>query len=198
MNNVDCSRIPGHWTQHTQTHTRIHTPPCFMFRPSLIHSSFFLWLYASSRSSSSPLSLCLQLLFVLCVIIIHFNFSFYLRPLFLPASLCPSLSLTRFFPTLLRRSSVKALRNYSQWFFPCLGFSWVLGWFVRSTKVSRSGCCREYISPITSHIHVGKLPACMACREHTATWALNFEKLLPVKTISVVCLLLLWLVFFYL
>lgn len=125
-----------------------------MFSPSFIHSSFLLWLYVSSRSSSSPLSLCLQFLFVLCLAIIHFNF---------PLCLCPPLLLAfpspRLFPwplsfTLPLCSSVKALRNYSQWFFssPCLGLSWVLGWFLRSTKVSHSGCC-EYISPITSDIH---------------------------------------------
>lgn len=66
----------------------------------------------------APLSLCLQLLFVLCLAIIHFKFLLCLcPPLRLAFPSPPSLSPWPLSFTLPLCSSVKALRNYSQWFF---------------------------------------------------------------------------------
>lgn len=122
-----------------------------MISPSFIHSSFF-----------TP-TLCITTL--LCLSSSSLSAVFICRPshyhpfqLF-TMSLLPSLSI--FFPSLLTWpfsfsiplcSSLKALRNYSQWSFffssPCLGcLSWVFGWFVRSTDVSHSGCCCQCIFP---------------------------------------------------
>ena len=145
MNNVDCSGIPGRWTRALPPSPP--PPPPFMCSPSFIHSSFLLWLYVSSRSSLPLSAFSSSLVFYLFSVspssILTFHYVSVLLPVLLSLSLSPSLSLSLPDPLLsasLFCSSVKALRNYSHWF-PGLGLRWVLGWFVRSTKVSVGGCC---------------------------------------------------------
>lgn len=158
MNNAECSRIPGHRTQLS-----LSPLPPFMFSPSFIHSSFFtltlciimlLWLSSSSLSAVfiCSLSHCHPFqLFTLSLSSSSSSFFFAsLSPW--PFSFCLPLC-----------SSVKALRNYSQWFFPppvwawaeCLADSW--GAPMSATVAAASSAS----SLITSHTHAWREIVCL-------------------------------------
>lgn len=171
MNNVDCSSIPGHWTQQTLS---LFSHPFLLFTLTLC----ILTLLFLSVSTSYLLSVSLSSISTFLYTSLSSSSSSVFFPPRLPLP-DPFLSPSLFVPL-----SVKALRNYSQWFFPCLGLSWVLGWFVRSSKVS---CCCEYISPITSYIHPYRK---IAWRKHAATQAANFESCVAVIHLFSCCLCL--------
>lgn len=184
MNNVVCSRIPGHRTQLAPQSSLPSPLSCSAHLWSI--PSFLLWLYVPSRSSASPLPLCLPLLFVVCLMIIHFNFSLCPLPLavsFPPSPPCP------FSFGLPLCSSVKALRNYSQWFFfPLPGLD-LSAWLIceqHQSQPQRLLLLLRVASHITSCAHPWRrIVSSMAWRKHTVTQALKFEMLF--NSVSGVC-----------
>lgn len=164
MNNVDCSRIPGHRTQ---------PPPSSPFHVQPVFHPFLLFTLT------------------LCVITPPFPSSFSLSPVLIcslshyhPFQLFdPSLSSSTWsppppspwpfsstLPLCSPSESIKKLFTVIFFFlFPPLsvpGFqSWVLGWFARSTKVSRSGCCLCRSVHLLQCTHRTSMHAFMSCRE---------------------------------
>lgn len=143
MNNAGCCSVPGHWTQLSAYLSSIYSHSLFYY-----NTPIFMYHHAS------PLPLCPQFIFVPRLPVIHFISSLCLCPCLIASP--PSQRPFSFGSRLC--SSVKALRNYSQWFFflfffflpPLPGREWASAWLI--------GCqprrLQQRVSfPIKSHTH---------------------------------------------
>ena len=194
MNNVDCSRIPGRWTLSipSSSSSVLHVQP--LFHPFLL---FTVTLCIITLLAPSPLSLCLRFLFVLPLTIIHpsTNFPLCLCPPPSPAlslSLSLSLSLPPWpssisLPLLFLCESIKKLFTLIP---PRLGFELSARLIREEHQGQRQWLLLRVHLPTLppTYIHVGKLPASVAWREHAAAQPSNFEMCVcvAVKSISVV------------
>lgn len=118
MNNADCRKSPGHWTQPF-----LH--PAAPLRPVFLYPSFVL-------PTNSPLCICS----LIC------SKSFYC------VFVSSSFSFTFSLPDLFLSPSLKALRNYSQWFFPLPRLT-LSTWLIHEAHQGQAASCCS-----TSYIYV--------------------------------------------